>query len=451
MSRYLPRLRFGSAPVIAAGIALALLGGGPAPVAAQSLDLRSLLTSFVEQGLTLARPAVGVNHEAHFLGDVEESGSAFQAMSNELAGALSTLPLTSSAGGFAYTFDPELGVFNRRSKSFGPVYSERPLTVGKGRFNFGANYSVITFDRLDDLPFNDGSVKLVFRHQDTNADGSNLNPFVEGDLITADLYMDIRSRVTTFVTTFGVSDRLDLGLAIPEVQVDIDLSADARALRLATADTLSDTHRFPNGTDRQTISRSGSAGGLGDIAFRAKYRAVERGTALLAFSGELRLPTGEEENLLGSGAFQASAGLIGALNRDGLSPHLTLAYGVAGNDLPSELTYSAGFDWSVDPRLTVAADILGRYRMDVSRFEVTEQTYQANRNGAPGGPVRLVTAEIPGLVSRGGQNLNQLDASIGFKFNLVGSLLMTANGRFKIDQAGLSDGFTPLVGFDYSF
>lgn len=450
MRRSLPPIRSRAVLFTLTGVLLSLVGGS-GTARAQSLDLRSLLTNFIEQGISLARPVVGVNHEAHFLGDVVEAGGAFQAMNEELAGALSTLPLTSSAGGFAYTFDPELGVFNRRSQSFGPIYSERPLTVGKGRFNFGVNYSVFTFDRLDDLRFNDGSLKLVFRHQDTNGDGSNLVPFVEGDLITADLYMDVRSRVSTFVATYGVSDRLDLGLAVPEVNVDIDLSADARVLRLATADTLSDTHRFPNGTDRQILTRSGSAGGLGDVAFRAKYRAVEQKAAMLAFSGELRLPTGEEENLLGAGAFQFSAGVIAAVARSGIAPHVSLAYGIGGNDLPSQLTYAAGFDWSVDPRLTLAADLLGRYRMDVSQFDVVERTYQANRNGEPGGPVRLVSQEVPGTISEAGQNRNQLDGSIGFKFNLVGSLLMTANGRFQISHAGLSDGFTPLVGFDYSF
>lgn len=450
MSFSLPLLRPRLVPVTAA-IVLTWVGGAAEPAPAQSLDLRSLLTDFIEQGITLAKPPVGVNHEAHFFGDVEEAGGAFQAMNTELAGALSTLPLTSSAGGFAYTFDPELGVFNRRSKSFGPIYAERPLTVGKGRFNFGLNYSVFTFDRLDDVKFNDGSLKLVFRHTDTNNDGSNLTPFVEGDLVTAAVYMDVRSTVSTFVATYGVSDRLDLGMAVPEVSVDIDLSADARVLRLATADTLSDTHRFPNGTDRQTLARSGSATGLGDVAFRAKYRAIERRSALLALSGELRIPTGEEENLLGSGAFQFSGGVITALNRDGISPHATLAYGIGGNDLPSEISYAAGFDWSVDPRLTVAADLLGRYRMDVSTFEIVPKTYQANRNGAPDGPVRLVSQEVPGVVSKSGRSRNLLDGSIGFKFNLAGSLLMTANGRFQITRAGLSDGFTPLVGFDYSF
>lgn len=441
-----------TAPVSTLGITLALLLGGLAgPAGAQSLSLRDLLPDFVAQGITLARPAVGTNHEAHFFGDIVESGGALQQLNSELSNQLSTFPLTSSAGGFAYSFDPQLGVFNRQTTSFGPIYSERALTIGKGKFNFGMNYSTFTFNRLDGLRLDNGELKLVFRHQDTNNDGSNLQPFVEGDLITADLYMDLRSQVTAFVATYGVDDRLDIGMAVPIVSVDIDLSASASVLRLATADTLQETHRFPNGTDHQTYARNGHAAGLGDVAFRGKYRALRGERSTLAFSGELRLPTGESRNLLGTGAVQFTGGVVASLTRNGVSPHATLAYELADRNIPDQFTYTAGLDWAVDPRMTVACDLIGRYERDVPEFQVTDTTYQANQNADPTGPVRLVSRDVPGLSSTAGQNRNRLDGALGMKINVVRNLLLTMNGLFSLTRTGLSDGFTPLVGLDYSF
>lgn len=445
-----PRPGF-SLPCLVPGLALALLLGAAGGAGAQSLSLRDLLPDFVAQGITLARPTVGTNHEAHFYGDIEQSGGALQQLNNELANQLSTFPLTSSAGGFSYSFDPQLGIFNRQTTSFGPIYSERALTIGRGKFNFGVNYSTFTFNRLDGLRLDNGDMKLVFRHQDTNGDGSNLQPFVEGDLVTADLYMDLQSQVTAFVATYGVSERLDLGMAVPVVSVDIELSADANVLRLATADTLQDTHRFPNGTSRQIFARNGHAAGLGDVAFRGKYRAIKGSRATLALSGELRLPTGEDRNLLGTGAVQFTGGVVASLTRNGISPHLTAAYELADRNIPDQITYTVGLDCAVDPRLTVACDLIGRYERNVPEFEVINRTYQANQNADPTGPVRLVTRDVPGLNYTPGQNRNRLDGAVGMKINLVRNLLLTMNGLFSVTHTGLSDGFTPLVGLDYSF
>ena len=58
---------------------------------------------------------------------------------------------------------------------------------------------------------------------------------------------------------------------------------------------------------------------------------------------------------------------------------------------------------------------------------------------------------VPGLNSTAGQNRNRLDGAVGMKINVVRNLLLTMNGLFSLTRTGLSDGFTPLVGLDYSF
>jgi hypothetical protein len=57
------------------------------------------------------------------------------------------------------------------------------------------------------------------------------------------------------------------------------------------------------------------ADGSSDILVRAKHNFLTRGPAGLAAAVDLRLPTGEVEELLGAGATQAKVFLIGSTGR----------------------------------------------------------------------------------------------------------------------------------------
>src|SRR5262245_1818424 len=278
----------------------------PLTLAAQTSNLRDLLTDFLRRGITLAPPTgPGVpSHVAHFIGDDSPQFQALQDVNGLIAQQLSFFPLTSSAGGFTYNFDPTLGVFVRSTESFGPIYAERADTLGKGKINMGLNFSHSTFDDINDLSLRGGGLKLVFTHADVNHDHSNLEPFVEGDVIQATLSADIKTDIFAFVMSFGMTDRLDLGRAVPIVKVSIDAVTDATLDRLATGGTAPSTHRFLNGGDRETFQQSGSASGVGDVVLRAKYRVSPGTNWGLALGFDARLPTGDEENLLGTGATQ---------------------------------------------------------------------------------------------------------------------------------------------------
>src|SRR3979409_1747688 len=90
-----------------------------------------------------ARLPNGQTHSAHF-------NSAFQAEFTQfnvaLASQLTGLPIPSPASGFTYTLDPTLGLFNRSTKSFGPLLSERAETIGKKKVSVGVHFQRFTFD-----------------------------------------------------------------------------------------------------------------------------------------------------------------------------------------------------------------------------------------------------------------------------------------------------------------
>lgn len=425
----------------------------PVSLVAQSFNLRDLLTDFVKAGITLADPPAGSpfpSHAHHFIGDA--SLVPLQQLNNELAIELSTFPLASSAGGFTYQFDPTLGTFTRVSDSFGPIFADRADTNGKGRLNGGINYSHFSFDRIDDLSLRDGDVAIVYRHQDLPPAGCCLHPFFEGDVITTNMFLKIQTDITAFTFSYGVTDRLDLGVAVPIVRVQIQAQTQATIDRLATGANPSTAgiHVFPNGESTETFTQSGAASGIGDVVLRGKYRLTSGTRAGLAVAADIRLPTGEERDLLGTGVTQVKGVLIGSAHLGTFSPHFNAGYTWSSRKtIPDQVNYALGFDWAVHPRLTFIVDALGRTLRDSQVLREVPTEFQYNTNPDPNA-VDLHTAVIPQLVATT-QNATSFTGSAGFKINPVGNLLITVNGLFSLNRRGLQDKFAPLVGIDYSF
>jgi len=460
----------------------------PSKLPAQT-GLRDLLTNFLQQGITLAPPPVigGRSHVAHFQSLDQPEFIAVREFNQELANQLSSFPLASSAGGITYRFDPALGVFTRATDSFGPIYADRADTIGKGKFNLGLNYSHFEFDRINDLSLSGGDTKLVFQHTDVGI-------YVEGDVITANLFLKLTTDITSFVMTYGVSDRFDIGVAIPVVHVDLAASTNDTIQRLATGPCPGGfdatggcpnnppIHRFPGGGSTATVSASGSASGVGDIVLRGKFRLVSGDKGGLALAGDVRLPTGEERDLLGTGATQARASLTGSLHLGTFSPHINGGYTWSTKPrddrtpdqrnppdggtplprltIPNQIDYTAGFDWAVHPRVTVALDVIGRTFLSTQIVRVENQTFHAVTGDSNGGackcepegqqPPQNVTAVFPRLTTTEGDS-HTLLGSFGLKVNPFANLLVTGNILFSLKREGLQTRLAPLVGFDYSF
>jgi len=476
-------------------LTLAMITGLPLFAAAE--DLRDLLTNFLSQGITLAASPV-FSHEAHFVAALSQF-TAFNQLNQQLANELSSFPLPSSSGGFTYTYDPKLGTFTRGSDSFGPFFAERADTVGKGRFNVGLNYSHFTFDQINDINLNDGSLKLVFQHQSLVRPGGGPPFFFEGDVIQAQLRMKITSDVTALVATYGVSNRFDLGFALPLAHVSLEPQSDLVINRLATGSdpVFKNVHQFRTGADadpscvavsvdvEQGCRQSGSASGIGDVLVRAKFRLTDSPTAGVALATDARFPTGREEDLLGTGVFQIRAFLIASAHLGPFSPHVNAGYTwaihrclglsdqpptpVAGEEpspsprdvcrtehtggLSDVIDYTGGFDLALGSRITFAGDVIGRTFRKTHVIQVQDTPFTANTANNvfnPNVPPVYVTTNLPQLVAPEG-DLNTLLGSVGFKINPFGNLLVTINGLFPIVKKGLTDKFTPTVALDYAF
>jgi hypothetical protein len=433
-------------------LAVASLFSGP--LVAQSFDLKDLLANFFRQGITLAEPPAGSpfpSHAHHFIGDA--SLIPLGQLNNQLATQLSTFPLASSAGGFAYQLDPALGVLTRATDSFGPIYADRADTIGKGKFAIGLNFSHFSFDRIDDVNLRGGGVQIVLTHQDLPPAGCCLRPFFEGDVITTTTFLKIQTDITAVTVSYGATERLDFGVAVPIVRVQIQARTNATIDRLATGGNPATIgiHTFPGGGDTATFEQSGSASGVGDVLIRAKYRLTSGRQFGLAAALDARLPTGEERDLLGTGATQIKGFLIGSAHFGAFSPHVNAGYTWSSRNrpIPDEIDYTAGFDLAVSPRLTFVVDALGRTLRDSQVVRELDTTFQYNRNPVTD-PVDLHSATLKQLVATE-QDATSYVGSVGFKVNPVANLLLTVNGLFSLNGRGLQFKFAPLVAVDYSF
>ncbi len=412
-------------------------------ISAQQKDkLADFLPGLYGPGITLADPSTAgfPTHAAHFL---KASQDSLRQFNTSLITQLTALPLSSPASGFTYMVDPNLGTMTRSAQSFGPILAERAETIGKKRLNIGFSYQHFGFDKLEGR--NLDSVTAVFGHQDI----PNVDLPFEHDVITTTSNIDLTVDEFTLFLTYGLTDGIDLSVAMPIVRSDLNIRSTADIQRIGSGAT-SDIHRFAEtGGTENTWNVGGTASGVGDVLLRGKATVMRWEHGGVAVAADLRLPTGDEENLLGSGAVGVKPFAALSLKYGIFSPHVNVGYqwngdsklagdiitGTKGN-LPDQFLFTGGVDVGIHPKVTVAFDLLGQRIIDSQRVTWTtvtagDQTY-------------------PDFGFRTG-SFNIANGAAGVKFNPFSQLLVDVSVIFAMDDNGLRDNATPLVGVSYNF
>jgi hypothetical protein len=356
-----------------------------------------------------------VTNQSVQTGDFVKDRAAARAASDTIGRALlvslSTLPTSASSTGFTYRFNPTLGTLERTSGSFGPSFVERALTSGRGRAAFGVTWDHASFSRLDDRPLDDGTLVTTANRFTDEADAFDVET----------LTMDVSATVVTGFATVGLTDRLDVGAAVPFIWLDLSGQRD-------------DVYR---GERFVQASATATSSGFGDAAVRAKYDLVHSGGAGFAVGGEVRLPTGRSEDLLGTGELASRLLAIGSLEGSRVAVHGNVGRGWGG--VSDEWTYGAAFVAAPAPRLTLATELMGRHLTEVS-------------------PVEDITAphpEIPGVQTTrldvGSARLDVSSAAFSFKWNPAGAWLVKASLMVPVSHRGLTASTRTTIGLDYAF
>jgi hypothetical protein len=413
-------------------------------------------------------------HYAHFIGSAQTTLN--QTLGTAIATQLAILPIISPASGFTYKFDSGAGTFERSTTTFGPIYTERAETIGKGKTYFGVSYQRFRFDKLDGIDLK--NIPSVFSHIPNTGPGGSPEPY-EADVIQASNNATLKMDQTVFFGTVGVTDRIDVSVAIPLVSVSMGASSDDQIIRVSGPTfntpngTVPNPHEFnATGSLTNVYNARGSATGLGDVTFRVKGTIYQGENVRVAAALDIRTPTGNARELLGSGSTGIKP-FIAISTGKRVSPHLNLGYqynsssilagnltGVtisedaAGNEViqngpatkghvPSNFFFAGGVDVGMTSRLTLAFDYLGQTVFNAPRvFTGTFTT--AN---IPGGTGALNLADITGR----NQTMTLSSGAAGLKWNIFGGLLLTADVLFRLDNNGLRQNVTPLIGLSRTF
>lgn len=389
-------------------------------------------------------------HNAHFTSSFQ---SNFNPVNTALSTQLSLLPIVSPASGFVFSFDRSLGTVTRTSESFGPILSERAETVGRHKLFVGFTYQHYGFDTIDGLDIH--KLPSVLNHSDCcGGAGTPGVPTFERDYITTDNDIDLTINQFTWFGTFGLGDRVDLSVALPLVNSNMKVTSAATIVRIAPPDPVfGQAHYFdvanPNGSTQKTFISGGDATGIGDVTFRLKANAWKGERGGLALGFDVRVPSGDEMNFLGSGA-AGFRPFMAMSYRGRVSPHFNLGYQwngesvlggdpVAGTkgDLPDSFFYSGGVDVGVAKRLTLVFDYLGQHVIDAQRVRKGTFTDSTGKSVPQIGFYK--------------DAYESADGSVGFKLSPANKLLITANVLFRMNDSGLRSNVVPLVGISYTF
>src|SRR6266851_4560937 len=209
-------------------------------------------------------------------------GSFLQA---DLGGEISQIPLASPASGIIFTIDPSLHVPVPSDQSLGPILTQRAETIGKHKFYVSATYQYFLLEDVDGLGLK-GPLTAAFPLNLT----SNANPTTPDAFAVGNTRVDLKVHQFVGYVTFGLTNRIDISAAVPLLRVDMRY-------------TINEQVFTPNGSlpTVPQISNAEEATGIGDVVLAAKVTAWKSKHAGLAFGTELRLPTGDAQNFLGSG------------------------------------------------------------------------------------------------------------------------------------------------------
>ncbi|MEP7116804.1 MAG: transporter [Acidobacteriota bacterium] len=346
-----------------------------------------------------------------FVRDEQAAVATADVLARFVALELGSVPISPSSGGFTYRLDPTLGTVVRSSDSFGPFFAERSLTSGQHQASLAIGYRTSTFGHIDGRNLRDGTMVST-----ASALRGDAAPF---DIETVALR--IRADTLTVTGNYGATDRLDLGAAIPVVRVSL------RGERV-------DNYR---GRELLQATGSASASGLGDVVVRAKYNFLRSGASGLAAAGEVRLPTGNEQNLLGAGRASFTPRLIGSFEKARAGIHGELGY--AFREVSNTVGYAVAVTAVVVPRLTLVGELSGLRLTGLARLT---ETTQAHPSLLGVDTIRLTGVE---------QSTSRIHAVAGFKWNIVGTWLLTANVRRPLTDVGLNAGWVPTLTLDRAF
>jgi hypothetical protein len=429
----------------------ALLVGGLAtsPLQAQSDGgLRGLipdLFSFGDCGEPLCLNSsvnAATGHGSHYIGStVQGTDNLIGFLSGAIAAAVSSVPVSTATSAVAFRFEGGRPV--REVRSGGPIFGERVQTLGKGRLLLAVNLTAVDFNSVRGVPLD--NVAFNFTHENTErfgvpADSALGSPAFENDVISVNTSIDLNLQMALLSLTYGLTDRIDIGVELPLIRSDLSGGSIARVVPFA-----SPTPHFFGTTANPSLNAGstidGTATGIGDVGARLKVNLGGSDRGAFGFLADVRFPTGSEEDFQGSGEY-AVRGLMVVSGRFGdFSPHLNGGYlWRSEKSLTDAVLVTAGFDQLMAPWATLAFDVITQWQVGTNPLVL------------PG----TVTFTSPTLRHVEPTNIpdrrdDLIDGSLGFKFLMGNALTLVTNVLVPLNNGGMRADWAGTIGIERTF
>jgi hypothetical protein len=358
--------------------------------------------------------------------------SSLRNLPTTIASQLSQLPLATAVSGSGLTLNKSLGVFTASEDSLGTILTQRGETIGKYKLMLSFTYQHFGFDSIDGT---------ALKHFNTvqytpNSDGTSTY-FVGANKISLGI-----NQYTT-AASFGLTNKLDVTVILPFSHVNLSTGTALTIYSVSAGNVvLSSFSAVPPAS-----YMPGTATGVGDFALNLKANIFKGEHTSVAVGGEVRFPTGDAINYLGTGAYGFKPYFV-VSHRGRITPNVNLAYQWNGSSilnnnqtLPGSFLYSGGVDFRVTHNFTLVGEFLGQYVFNGPRLTTKPL------NIVPTGftyPVGSVTGAIT-------QNYAMDNLGGGVKYSPTKHIFLSANVLFKMDDAGLRAKVIPLAGASYRF
>jgi hypothetical protein len=418
------------------------------------------------------------------------------ALGANIAVTLGLIPLSSPTSGVILKKDPATGAELPVSGSLGPIFTQRAETVGKGKVFIGFTHQNYHFTSLNGQSLNGLSLlygggdpsKITFQGKAVTTAPATLN-----------LGLDVRLSQDVAFLTFGVTNRFDVSVGLPSVHSAVASTAYNGIVYSGTGTSFDSGNKcwcvntFTPGTFALTAPQIGQASkaksGFGDLLLRFKGSVFEGPRASLAIGTDLRLPTGDAENYLGTGTTSVKPFMALSLysrplaNGIVIAPHVDFGWQFSGKSvlggtlqgasataqleggasvpvvgapfattkdyLPDVFSWAVGTEVAFGRRNTLVIDFLGNQIGWIRGAQTL-----ASRNITDPAPTDLLSGARPmqaGLGDAGRTSFGQYSGAFGYKARIVGNLVATFQALVRFDNNGLTARVVPLYGLGYGF
>jgi hypothetical protein len=320
---------------------------------------------------------------------------------------------------------------------FAPVFTESSATVGGGNFIVGSSFSYANLSKIrgDDI----SDIRFIFV-QDGGA-----------DRIEARMPLEVSASVLTFYGTYGITDALDVGFALPVVRLTMEQNPttfnilDNTNTGVTYGGNLTALYNFvdevtiggnPN-ADLAASNVEESVTYLSTVALRAKYRfPLTSDVGQLAALLDLRIPTTGDDSVLGEGNLGLRLMLIGEIaRRSGFKPYLNVGGQYWGDPNVSSAQFAAGFNQRLSTQLFFSFDLLGTLALEETPFlDQIDADVVPGTNGLLASDIRAIDRD------------HALNTAISLQFVFSPGFHAYGSAMFSLLDAGVQATIIPTVG-----